>query len=197
MNLESEIRQLLTSKLQPLCVRNQTLAPAPPSPKLLFPGAFNPLHAGHRQMAKLAKRIVGVETHFELSVTNVDKATLEMDEITTRVAQFDEPMHLWLTCLPTFLEKAEQFPETTFIVGADTIERINDACYYDDEQSRDRAIERIGELGCRFLVFGRLQGLDFLELTKTNISPQLRDLCRGVSEANFRRDVSSTKMRPS
>ena len=197
MNLESEIRQLVISKRQPLCVRNETLVPATSSPKLLFPGAFNPLHAGHRQMAKLAKRIVGVEAHFELSVNNVDKAPLELEEIAARVAQFDEPMHLWLTCLPTFLEKAEHFPETTFIVGADTIVRISDARYYDDEQSRERASERIGELGCRFLVFGRLQGLEFQELTKTNISPQLRDLCSGVSEANFRRDISSTKTRRS
>ena len=56
----------------------------------------------------------------------------------------------------TFVEKAQLAPGCVFVVGVDTLQRIADPRYYDDDA--DRATPRspsIAEQGCRFLVFGR------------------------------------------
>src|SRR5437763_52476 len=60
---------------------------APTAPRLVFPGAFNPLHEGHRQMAKVAARRLGAAVAFELSITNVDKPPLDFIEMQQRTNQ--------------------------------------------------------------------------------------------------------------
>ncbi|HND56251.1 MAG TPA: hypothetical protein PLV92_27730, partial [Pirellulaceae bacterium] len=51
------------------------------TPRLVFPGAFNPLHDGHRHMAKWASDHLGQPVAFELSIENVDKPPLDFLEI--------------------------------------------------------------------------------------------------------------------
>ncbi|MBS0210937.1 MAG: hypothetical protein JSS27_18490 [Planctomycetes bacterium] len=165
-------------------------------PAAIFPGAFNPLHDGHRQMATIAARRLGTVPAFELSVTNVDKPALDYLEIERRVSQFGADDAVWLTCAPTFVEKSGLFPGATFVVGADTIERIAAPRYYgNDQAATDRALATLAQRRCRFLVFGRtcegrFQGLDELRLPQA-----LRALCIGVPESDFRNDVSSTELR--
>ena len=61
----------------------------------IFPGAFHPLHAGHRRMAQIAREWLGMPVQFELSVFNVDKPPLNYWEISDRVQQFDAGETLW------------------------------------------------------------------------------------------------------
>jgi hypothetical protein len=60
---------------------------------------------------------------------------------------------------------------------------------------RDAAIVEIGSLGCHFLVFGRHLDGRFVTLDDISLPPLLRGICRAVPEADFRHDVSSTRLR--
>ena len=170
----------------------------PPIP-LLFPGAFNPRHAGHVRMAEIAEQKIGAAVTWELSVTNVDKPPLDYITIDERVEalRLADPRHLIaLTRAPTFREKAALFPEATFIVGADTLQRIAEPRYYGDNAAqRDEAIGEIARRRCRFLVFGREVGGKFVTLSDLNLPVQLRSLCDDVAPEEFRDDVSSTALR--
>lgn len=162
----------------------------------IFPGSFNPLHHGHRQIVEVAQSLLRRPVAFELSAVNVDKPPLDQEEIERRVAQFEKGDTVLLTCAPTFVAKAQLFPGATFIVGADTVLRIGALRYYNqDPQARDRAIASLTDAGCGFLVFGRKLGDEFLGADDLNLPPELRKLIRPVPEELFRCDVSSTELR--
>ncbi len=159
-------------------------------------GSFHPLHAGHREIARVAGETLQTEIHYELSVSNVDKPDLSLDEVRQRLRQFDQNDLVCLTRAATFVEKAELFPGTTFVIGADTIYRIAQPRYYNGSRAAMRdAFAQFAERGCRFLVFGRLLGDQFHELDGVAVPPSLRRLCQGINEGCFRRDISSTEIR--
>ena len=163
---------------------------------VIFPGSFNPLHAGHLEMAVLAERRLGQPVHYELSICNVDKPDLAQPEIVARLEQFTVQNLVVLTRAKTFAEKAILFPQATFVVGADTVQRIADPRYYaNEQQGMLDAVERIAEAGCRLLVFGRMLDGRFRELSDLGIPSALRCLCHGVDESQFRRDLCSTQLR--
>jgi nicotinamide mononucleotide (NMN) deamidase PncC len=163
--------------------------------RVVFPGAFNPLHAGHLQMADIAARRLNAPVHFEISVENVDKPPLDYTEMDERAAQFaGNKLPLWFTRAPTFAEKALLFPKATFIVGADTIVRIGRSQYY-PASNLDVALEQIARQGCRFLVFGRVCDGKYATLADLSLPDSLRRLCDEVTGAEFREDVSSTELR--
>lgn len=165
-------------------------------PKLVFPGSFNPLHAGHRGMADAAERRMGCEVHFELSIHNVDKPPLTPDEVTRRLTQFPPHQSVWLTACPQFADKAMLFPGATFVVGVDTAQRLADLRYHGgDEAARARQFARIAAQGCRFLVFGRAIHNVFMSLSDVALPAQLQTLCSEAPECEFREDVSSTELR--
>lgn len=166
------------------------------SGRTVFPGAFHPLHSGHRRMAQLAQQMLGVPVEFEMSIMNVDKPPLDYFEIQQRTEQFSDEQIVWLTRAPTFMEKSTHFPGATFVVGADTICRVAEVRYYgNDLAARDAALRAIASQGCRFLVFGRKIGERFVTLWDLDLPGILRDLCRGVPGEQFREDVSSTEIR--
>ncbi|MGD9126085.1 MAG: hypothetical protein PVH19_01795 [Planctomycetia bacterium] len=162
---------------------------------LLFAGAFNPLHRGHRGMAEAAEEIMEQEVEYEISIINPDKPPTDFTQMKERVEQFkDRPV--WLTRAPTFAEKAKLFPRATFIVGIDTLRRIADVKYYGDDPAACRAaLERISVRGCRFLVFGRNTGTGFVGLGHLNLPDVLADICQEVPSEKFREDISSTEIR--
>ena len=178
-------------------------AEAPSSPHCLLPGSFNPVHEGHRRMlATAAIRLgtasglgpgAGTGAAFELAIVNPDKPPLSPEDAAERLAGFAGDEAVWLTRAPTFPEKARIFPGATFAVGVDTIARIAEPRYYGGPEGLARAIALLGR--CRFLVFGRRAGTGFATLASTALPAALRALCDGVSEAEFRADISSTELR--
>ncbi len=171
-------------------------------PHVVFPGAFHPLHEGHLAMARFAAQRLQAPVAWEISITNVDKPPLDFHEMRRRSAQFaagDQgapAMPLWFTRAPTFVAKSSIFPGATFIVGADTIDRIAHPRYYrGDAQARDAAIESIVSAGCRFLVFGRKADDRFQTLDNLPLPERLRGICDAVTEEDFRADISSTALR--
>jgi nicotinic acid mononucleotide adenylyltransferase len=164
-------------------------------PRAIFSGAFNPLHVGHRRMATVAARILGYPVAFEISIENVDKPPLDFVEMQARVRQFDVDDCVWLSVAPTFARKSALFPGCTFVVGADTVERIGQERYYGGSRPMEDAIAEIAARGCRFLVFGRAQGDAFYTLENLTLPSSLAVLCQGVPASQFREDISSTAIR--
>jgi nicotinamide mononucleotide (NMN) deamidase PncC len=161
----------------------------------VFPGAFNPLHAGHVEMAAIAEQLLDCHLVFELSIANVDKPPLDYVEIESRILQF-EGKPLVLTRAATFVEKAKLYPNTPFVVGADTIARIGESKYYGGSiRQRDSAIAELTELGSSFLVFGREIDGVYYTLDGLGLPRSLRTLCASVPESTFRNDVTSTEIR--
>jgi hypothetical protein len=164
--------------------------------KLLLPGAFNPLHDGHRQMLTIAERLTGLSGGYEMSVANVDKPFLDYQEISRRLAQFEDP--IWLTHLPTFIEKARHFSQSRFVVGIDTLLRIADDAYYASESAMLQVFAEFAQLGVGFVVFGRdLQPDDFKVLDDVlhQLPDSLTELCTGVDAETFKDAISSTELR--
>ncbi len=162
---------------------------------VVFPGAFNPLHEGHRRMALCAADLLGGTVEFEISIINVDKPPLDYAEMERRLDQFNDDRVVWLTRAPTFVEKARLFPGATFVVGADTILRIAASRYYASEKALQAAIQEIASLDCRFLVFGRIVNGEFQSLAQLKLPDPLGALCQEVPPNQFRHDISSTEKR--
>jgi nicotinamide mononucleotide (NMN) deamidase PncC len=185
-------QHLLLGDVQAIHARKEK---APP-PSVLFPGAFNPLHDGHRAMADYASSRFGSAPAFEICINNVDKPALNYLDLQHRLAQFDTDVSIWLTRTATFIDKARLFPGAVFLVGADTLVRIADPRYYDSSAvQRDKHLSELAELGNRLLVFGRNLDGAFTRLEDLDLPRSLTQLCDAVPEEAFRHDVSSTELR--
>jgi hypothetical protein len=166
--------------------------------QVLLPGSFNPVHAGHWELAAVAERLLGRAVVFELSVANVDKPVLNLAEIERRVAQFSGRADVWITRAPLFGHKAKLFPGATFVVGADTAVRLVSARYYGaDPAQMHGALASLRSEGCRFLVAARCFDATqpLLTLADVPIPDEHRDLFTELPVAIFRCDLSSTQLR--
>lgn len=187
-----QIRKFLLSQERRLCLQGAT---TDSEPRLVFPGSFNPLHAGHRGMADVASGRYQRRVAFEISVTNVDKPELTDSQVLARLQHFHASDEVWLTKAPRFVEKSRLFPSTTFVLGADTLVRLIDPRYYQSEQIFRESLEEFRESGCRFLAFGRQAEGEFLASAEVPIPQVLRPVMEFVAESEFRHDVSSTEIR--
>jgi nicotinic acid mononucleotide adenylyltransferase len=159
-------------------------------------GSFNPLHAGHQEMARIAAARLSRSVWFELAVRNADKSLLDPEQLLSRLGQAFAPHGLICTSAATFVEKSELFPGTVFVVGADTILRVSNQQYYGGSRSRLLdAVARIASAKCRFLVFGRQLGNIFADRRNINILPELLALCDFVERSEFDMKISSTEIR--
>ena len=154
--------------------------------------AFNPIHDGHRGMINSAREMLGQDVTLELSIRNVDKPPLDFLTMSERCT---DEYELVFSNAPTFAEKSAIFPDTAFIVGLDTIVRIDEPRYYGSETVRNQALATMAARGVRFLVFGRQTGDSFNTLTDVSLSKTLEDMCSAVTEDQFRHDISSTEIR--
>jgi hypothetical protein len=173
--------------------RAHDLAPG----QVLLPGAFNPAHEGHWKLAEAGRIVLGRDVAFELSLANVDKPDLAWDAAERRAEQFRSRATIWITRAPTFLQKAELFPQAVFVVGADTAVRIVQARYYGaGEDSIGQALRFLRERECRFLVGCRVDADEnVIRLADLPIPPEFRSLFTEISPEIFRVDLSSTQLR--
>lgn len=168
-------------------------------PSFLLPGSFNPMHVGHREMMDVAARRLGASGALELSVTNVDKPTLEVAEIQRRLSQFGPDDTVVLTRAETFQKKAALFPGNTFLMGWDTAVRLVAPRYYGGEMPMLMALAEMMAGGTSFLVLGRTEGRAdggaFRTLDDVSIPAGFAPMFTAIPESEFRRDISSTELR--
>ncbi|MBI3464993.1 MAG: hypothetical protein HY000_18345 [Planctomycetes bacterium] len=192
------IHQLLAAQIDRVTVFSdgQFAIGIPPTRRIL-PGSFNPLHAGHLGLAQAAAELLGGPVSFEMSVLNVDKPPLDAAEVRRRMSQFAWRATVELTRAATFREKARLLPGSTFVVGADTAERIVDSSYYGGTESEMLgAIAEIAGHGCRFLVASRADGSGrFRTLADIAVPEQSATIFTEIPQSRFRLDISSSGLR--
>ena len=162
----------------------------------VLPGSFNPLHRGHTRLASAASATLGAPVAYEISITNVDKPPLKPKEIRHRVAQIAGRAEVVVTRAPVFYEKARILRGCTFVIGVDTMRRVVDPKYYGGSRGKMlSAIYEMRELGCSFLVAGRVDGDRFRTLGDVSVPAEVEGMFRELPESEFREDLSSTDLR--
>ncbi|MDY9926891.1 hypothetical protein [Methanosarcina sp.] len=163
--------------------------------KLVFSGSFDPCHSNHVFMAKTASEKLNTPVYFEISLTNVDKPPIDFISLNQRLDslrgyKYENFMgSICLTNAPLFLQKAALFPNSTFIVGADTINRIFDAKYYNGEADTSAILKHFKEKNIRFMVFHR-------KSIKIYINPDALEFCEIIPVDEYEDDgISSTEIR--
>ena len=160
--------------------------------KLVFPGSFDPCHRNHIFMARLASIKYNAPVHFEISLTNVDKPPIDFISLDQRLDSLRKYKaeafmgDVYLTNAPLFLQKAALFPNSTFIVGADTINRIFDAKYYNGAVDTPTILDHFKERNIRFMVFRR-------KAVEMSISPEILELCEIIPVDEYEDDGTSSR----
>lgn len=197
-DFEKLVQQLQQSKIAYFAIHDngRTICDESP-PKLLLSGAFNPLHDGHLEMARVAGQLRGEEVVFELAIDNADKPPLSTTVALDRIAQFAGRYTIFASSAPTFVAKARIYPGATFVVGYDTAVRILQPRYYGNSiTDLENALDEIRTSGCRFMVAGRT-GEDgvFRRARDLEVPEKYKDLFERIPSELFRKDISSTELR--
>jgi len=166
--------------------------------KIILSGSFNPLHDGHLKLLEVAASICGDGYPcFEISAVNADKPPLSVSQVKDRVKQFEKVgKTVIISNQPFFYKKAELFPGSCFVIGADTAVRLINPKYYDGDYKKMLEI-LIGckNTGCTFLVAGRNVDGAFKVLEDFDIPEELRDMFISIPTERFRMDIYSTEIR--
>jgi len=89
------------------------------------------------------------------------------------------------------------FPGTTFVIGADTAERLFEPKYYGDDEARmHMALEEIANFGGSFLVAVRIDAAGRVRtLSDIPVPRRYAELFTEIPQHRFRFDTSSSEIR--
>jgi nicotinic acid mononucleotide adenylyltransferase len=162
----------------------------------LLSGSFNPLHEGHKELSKVASTHLAKDVLFELPLINADKPPLDPLVLRKRAVQFLGFDTLLLSRAPFFHQKTSLYPNSTFVLGADTAERLVAPRYYSGSlEKMQQALEDLRQKGSRFLVAGRSSKGDFRTLEDIAIPPEFLSMFEEIPQEHFQMDISSTEIR--
>ncbi len=160
--------------------------------KLVFSGSFDPCHRNHVFMASWASKKYNTPVHFEISLTNVDKPPIDFISLSQRLdslRKYKDEAFMGGVCLtnaPLFLQKADLFPNSTFIIGADTFNRLFDTKYYDGITDSAVILKQFKEKNVRFMVFHR-------KSVEMSINPEVLEFCEIIPMDEYADDGTSSR----
>ena len=156
------------------------------SKSLILSGSFNPLHNGHIKLLEAAKNMTKLEPFFEISISNVDKRNISLEDLNSRISQFYNIGKILITNSATFEDKSNLFKKSIFAIGYDTAVRILDNKYY--EKDMKESLSNIKKNECSFLVTGRKINGKYKYLNDLEIE-EYKGLFSIIPEENFRLDI--------
>ena len=164
-----------------------------PDKHFLFCGSFNPLHDGHKVIAREVAAKTGKQVVYILNADHPIKGSLSDADIKNRVSQF-----AWFAPIlvsrrtSLYIEMAEAFPGFDFVLGADALRNMLDPKYYNF--SIVEMLRRFKRLGTGFYVARRDQGSGIVS-PKEVISSIAEDYRAMFHELDSLSSLSSTKLR--
>lgn len=168
----------------------------------VYSGSFNPLHDGHIKIANhvynnyvkgndVDRRLV-----FEITKRNADKGSVSERDIRDRVNSiagigFETEVTDCDTFSSKFFELNKRYKDQnvviTFVVGDDTLERINDLKYYHDSEECFETVNTIlKNNGVQYLVIPRYE-------RQIELRPILKEMCFWTDFEPV--NISSTELR--
>ena len=163
---------------------------------IILSGSFNPIHSGHRSLLEYVSNLLDRNKYYEISIMNVDKPALSIEELLSRIPNFSFNEKIIITNSSKFIDKVKIFPDTCFIVGYDTAVRILDESYLSDNETLDEFLNMVSSKNCFFMVAGRVdENGKFNNLKLDEIKEKYRSLFMIIDEEDFRSDISSTDIR--
>jgi nicotinic acid mononucleotide adenylyltransferase len=163
--------------------------------KVILSGSFNPCHKNHVEMARIAANKYKEKICFEISLANVDKPPIDFISLKDRVNSILEHRdeifmgNIYITNSPLFADKAILFPDSVFLIGADTLNRLFNDKYYRYGEDRKSLLNHFQKYNVRFLVFQRKN-------SEISDDMNIPDICDIVSMDMYTDDgTSSTTIR--
>jgi nicotinamide mononucleotide (NMN) deamidase PncC len=159
----------------------------------LMPGAFNPPHEGHAEMAAEVEREHKLPVVFHVSASAPNKPALSVQELLKRAKLLRGHPVLFTRGEALYIEKARRFEGTPIVMGVDALERMLDHRWGPEVKPM---LCEFAQLGTGFYVAPRVIGskrVDLQEvLDRCGVEPELKAL---FTELGACSDKSSTEIR--
>jgi nicotinic acid mononucleotide adenylyltransferase len=154
--------------------------------RVLFPGTFNPPHAGHLEPAEMLRAT------FHVTADPPHKPRLSVSELVQRAKLLHGRPRLFTEGDALYLDKARRNPGASFLIGTDALERVLEPKWGPEPLAM---LYEIASLGCRFLVVERGEATLAGVLDRARVPNELRYAGHLFVSVPGRWDVSSTALR--
>lgn len=151
---------------------------------VLFPGAFNPPHEGHKWLARASRGI------FHITTNPPHKPALNVIELVERAKLLDGYARIFTQDDPLYLDKARKFPGAKIIVGVDALIRMLDPKWGVEITP---LLNEFRALGTKFLVADR--EVNGQVETLFHIAGAPLDICKRINNPTEHYKMSSTALR--
>lgn len=171
----------------------QRLEKLPHNKFALMPGSFNPPHEGHLGIAE-ESILLGQKVVFEIGSNPPHKEALTVQDMLRRAKMLKGHNTLFTSSVSLFIDKAKAFPESTLMIGADTLIRLFDPKWGVD---KEELLKTFKANKIKLAIFGRVIDGTFVPGWKSvvQVLGDLYSYSNMFVEMPGRWDISSTELR--